>query len=188
MISSIDAYTDGSALMNGSGPAGYGVIIRYYEDNGEGMPEAKEIELSQGYIVSTNNRMEITAVLVAMNKILELLEKPEFIDVRQASISSDSEYVVKAISQDWLSKWLGNNWMTSGYGGRQPKPVKNKDLFEKIIDAIAKIKAKRVTIVMNWIKGHDGNEFNERCDSMARQAANGELIHDEGYETVMRSN
>ncbi len=179
----VEAYTDGSSLRN-PGPSGLAYIIRYYIDHEEGMPEPKEIEFSQGFRLSTNNRMEIMAVIYACKKILELIDDGTFIDITQVQLTSDSEYVVKAINQNWISKWQTNGWMTAPFQNKKPHEVANKDLWEQIIDILESFKSKRVTLLVTHVPGHSGHEFNERCDELARRASDGELLKDEVYETI----
>jgi ribonuclease HI len=119
------------------------------------------LELSAGYRLTTNNRMELMAVI----KALEALKKPGL----QLTIYSDSEYVVRAINEGWLNKWIATNFK----GGK-----KNKDLWMKYYNL-----AKAHSIKMVWVKGHADNPLNNRCDELATTAADGnELLIDEGYE------
>lgn len=180
----IEIWTDGSSIRN-PGPSGLSYIIRYYEDIEDGMPESKEITGQQGFRLSTNNRMEIMAGIYALKEVLHKVDDGLFIDVRQINLSSDSEYFCKAYNQNWLSKWQANGWMTSGFGNKKPHAVSNKDLWEKFVDIQTELKNKNITLVMTHVEGHAGNEFNERCDQMAKAAADGsELIKDEEYEKI----
>ncbi|HEY8513293.1 MAG TPA: ribonuclease HI [Cyclobacteriaceae bacterium] len=146
----IEIFTDGAAQGN-PGPGGYGVIMRYgnyYR------------ELSQGYRLTTNNRMELLAVIVA----LEALKK-EGIPVK---IYSDSEYVVNAIKKGWLWNWEKKNF----------KKTANVDLWKRYIPLHGKYKPEFV-----WVRGHAGHPENERCDELAVAAAQGgNLLIDEAYE------
>jgi ribonuclease HI len=147
----INVYTDGSSRGN-PGPGGYGAILIW--------GKIKK-ELSQGYRLTTNNRMELMAVIAA----LEALKKNDL----ELIIYSDSNYVVKAVMQGWLNKWIKTNFK----GG-----IKNRDLWMKYFEL-----QKKHTIHFKWVKGHADNEFNNRCDELATQAADGKhLIIDEGYE------
>jgi ribonuclease HI len=147
----INVYTDGSSRGN-PGPGGYGAILIW--------GKIKK-ELSQGYRLTTNNRMELMAVIAA----LEALKKNDL----ELIIYSDSNYVVKAVMQGWLNKWIKTNFK----GG-----IKNRDLWMKYFEL-----QKKHTINFKWVKGHADNEFNNRCDELATQAADGKhLIIDEGYE------
>ncbi|RYY60339.1 MAG: ribonuclease HI [Chitinophagaceae bacterium] len=151
MSSTITVYTDGSARGN-PGPGGYGTIL---------MAGPHRKELSQGYKLTTNNRMELMAVIAA----LEAMKK----DGMQLNIFSDSQYVVRAIKEGWLKKWIA-----TGFAGGK----KNSDLWTKY-----HLLAQKHKITMNWVKGHADNPFNNRCDELATQAADSsELLPDEGYE------
>jgi len=144
-------YTDGSSRGN-PGPGGYGVILIW--------GDAKK-ELSGGYKRTTNNRMELMAVIAA----LEALKK----DKLQVIIYSDSSYVVKAIEEGWLK-----NWITTDFKGGK----KNKDLWMRYHELSQKHHVK-----LKWVKGHADNIYNNRCDELATSAADGgNLIVDEGYE------
>ncbi len=151
MAQEVTIYTDGAARGN-PGRGGYGVILMYGD---------KRKELSAGYRLTTNNRMELLAVIAA----LEALKKPGL----QITIYSDSQYIVKAIQQGWLNKWMATNFA----GGK-----KNKDLWVRYYNL-----AKQHQIKFVWVKGHAENPNNNRCDILATSAAdNGGLLIDEGYE------
>jgi ribonuclease HI len=150
----VSIYTDGSSRGN-PGPGGYGAVLIW--------GDIKK-ELSKGYRLTTNNRMELMAVIAA----LEALKKNDL----ELVIYSDSNYVVKAIMQGWLKKWL-----RTGFKGG----IKNKDLWMKYHELSQKHK-----IHFNWVKGHAENVMNNRCDILATQAADGKnLLVDEGYEKVI---
>jgi ribonuclease HI len=150
----VSIYTDGSSRGN-PGPGGYGAVLIW--------GDIKK-ELSKGYRLTTNNRMELMAVIAA----LEALKKNDL----ELVIYSDSNYVVKAIMQGWLKKWL-----RTGFKGG----IKNKDLWLKYHELSQKHK-----IHFNWVKGHAENVMNNRCDILATQAADGKnLLVDEGYEKVI---
>lgn len=147
----IEIYTDGSSRGN-PGPGGYGVVLIW----GEILKE-----LSQGYRLTTNNRMELMAVIAA----LEALKKNNL----DLLIYSDSNYVVKAVMQKWLDKWIKTNFK----GG-----IKNSDLWLRYYDL-----SKKHHIHFKWVKGHAENPMNNRCDELATEAADGKnLLRDEGYE------
>lgn len=139
----VEMYTDGACSGN-PGRGGYGCILRYKDTNGN----YHEKELTQGYDCTTNNRMELMAVIIG----LEALKKPCKVD-----IYSDSKYFTEAFEQKWIDNWQKNNWKTSG-----KKPVKNVDLWQRLLSAM-----KPHDIKLIWIKGHNGHEFNERCDRLA---------------------
>jgi ribonuclease HI len=147
----VTIYTDGAARGN-PGPGGYGVIL---------LSGNLKKELSQGYRHTTNNRMELMAVIAA----LEALKKPSL----NITIYSDSQYIVKAIKEGWLNKWMATNFA---------KGKKNKDLWVKFYNLSQKHQLNFV-----WVKGHADNPNNNRCDELATAAADGEnLLVDEGYE------
>jgi ribonuclease HI len=149
----ITIYTDGAARGN-PGPGGYGAIL---------MSGKHRKELSQGYRKTTNNRMELMAVIAA----LEALKK----DGMPVTIYSDSQYVVKAVKEGWLKKWMATNFK----GGK-----KNKDLWMQFYEL-----AQKHTINIVWVRGHADNPFNNRCDELATTAADGtDLLIDEEYESL----
>lgn len=144
-------YTDGSSRGN-PGPGGYGTILKWGD---------KEKELSQGFRRTTNNRMELMAVIAG----LEALNKSGL----EIIIYSDSQYVVKAVEQGWLKNWIATNFK----GGK-----KNRDLWTRYHDL-----SKAHSIRFQWVKGHADNPFNNRCDKLATTAADSRnLLIDTGYE------
>lgn len=149
----VTMYTDGSSRGN-PGPGGYGVIL---------MAGSHRKELSEGFRLTTNNRMELMAVI----KGLEALKKSG----TTVQIFSDSQYVVNAIEKGWLVNWIRTDFS----GGK-----KNKDLwldYHKL--------ASQHRVKFHWVKGHHTNPFNNRCDELATQAADGGgLLVDEGYEQM----
>ena len=155
----VKIYTDGAARGNPDGPGGYGTILTYEDTKGN----LHTREYSQGYRKTTNNRMEMMAVIVG----LEALNRP-----CQVEVYSDSKYVTDAFNQHGVENWLKKNW--KGSSG----PVKNVDLWKRLLKAK---EPHQVTFI--WIKGHDGHEQNERCDYLATSAADGDdLLVDEGIE------
>ncbi|UAY53032.1 ribonuclease HI [Ferruginibacter albus] len=145
-------YTDGSSRGN-PGPGGYGVILIW---------GTVRKELSQGYRRTTNNRMELMAVIAA----LEAMKK----DNLQLLVHSDSSYVVKAIEEGWLKNWIRTNFS----GGK-----KNRDLWMRFHQL-----SQKHQVNMKWVKGHADNPYNNRCDELATAAADGgNLLVDEGYES-----
>lgn len=153
----VEIFTDGAARGNPDGPGGYGAIVKYVDSKG-----TEHIrEYSQGYKKTTNNRMELMAVIAA----LEHLTKP-----CDATIHSDSQYVCNAFNKGWLESWKSKNWKRSG------GPLLNVDLWKRL-DELALIHNLR----FEWVKGHAGHEQNERCDYLATHAADGnDLLTDEG--------
>ena len=142
----VTLYTDGACSGN-PGPGGYGTILVYIDTNGT----KHEKELSAAYSNVTNNQMELLAVIVG----LETLKKPA-----NVKIISDSKYVVDAFNNNWINNWINNGWRTSG-----KTPVKNVDMWKRLI------KAKEPhDIEFIWIKGHAGHPYNERCDNLAVSA------------------
>ena len=145
-------YTDGSSRGN-PGPGGYGTILIW---------KGKSKELSAGYRRTTNNRMELMAVIAG----LEALNREGLSIV----IYSDSQYVVKAVEEGWLKNWIATNFK----GGK-----KNKDLWLQFNEL-----SKKHSIRFRWVKGHAENIYNIRCDELATAAADGgELLVDEGFES-----
>lgn len=158
----VTMYTDGSARGNPDGPGGYGTILHYIDGNGT----LHEREYSAGYKKTTNNRMELMAVIVG----LEALKKP-----CQVEIISDSKYVTDAFNQHWIEGWLKKNWKNS-----TNKPVKNVDLWKRLLKAMNPHQ-----VVFTWVKGHAGHPENERCDSLATTAADGDgLLDDTVFEVL----
>ena len=153
----VKIYTDGSARGNPDGPGGYGAVLEYVDTKGE----LHVKELSQGYRRTTNNRMELMAVIAA----LEALNRPCTVEVY-----SDSLYVVNAFNQHWVDGWLRKGW-TRG----KNEPVKNVDLWKRLLAA-----KEPHSVTFHWVRGHAGHPQNERCDQLATSAADGgNLIEDE---------
>ncbi len=145
-------FTDGASSGN-PGPGGYGVILRYNNH---------EKELSEGFRKTTNNRMELMAVI----KGLEALKK----DGLNVIVVSDSEYVVNAIQKGWLKEWEKKGW----------KKVKNVDLWKRFLGLYQKHH-----ITFKWIKGHSGHPENERCDLLAVEASQGPFLKEDiGYTST----
>ncbi len=146
----VDIYTDGACSGN-PGPGGYGAVLLYGR---------YRKELCGGYSLTTNNRMEILAVI----KALEALKEP-----CEVTLYSDSKYVVDAITKGWVEKWKKNNWKRN-----KNDPALNVDLWEIMLKLLA---VHNVSFV--WVKGHADNTENERCDFLAREAiASGNLNKD----------
>jgi ribonuclease HI len=151
-------YTDGSCLRN-PGPGGYGVVLRYKD---------QERELSAGFRMTTNNRMEILGCVAGLSALKESC---------MVTLYSDSRYVVDAISKSWVLKWRKNGWNRRDDSGKV-KPVLNQDLWLQMLDLCEKHQT-----TFEWVRGHAGNEGNERCDQLARMAATGTVLGiDIGYE------
>lgn len=149
-------YTDGAASGN-PGPGGYGVVLKC---------AGNVKEMSEGFALTTNNRMELLAVI----KGLEAIRWENAL----VEVFSDSTYVVKAVTEGWLEKWLRQDW----------KKVKNTDLWQRFVPLY---RSHRVSF--HWIKGHAGHPENERCDAMAVAAYKGEnLKQDTGYIEIIKNN
>ncbi len=138
----VELFTDGACSGN-PGPGGWGTILRY---------GAHTLELSGGYRLTTNNRMEILAVI----RGLERLNEPCHV-----LVYSDSKYVVDAVNQGWVYGWKKTNWVKSN-----KEKALNPDLWQKLLDEM-----KRHEVEFHWVKGHDGHRENERCDELATTAA-----------------
>ena len=155
-MADIIVYTDGAAKGN-PGNGGYGIVL---------ISGQYRKEVSEGYRLTTNNRMELLSVIVA----LEMIKKPD----NNVTIYSDSKYVVDAVEKNWVF-----NWQKKAFKGK-----KNIDLWQRFLRIYPTQKLKFV-----WVKGHAGNTLNERCDQLAVQAAEGsKLLIDEGYEKICGSN
>lgn len=139
----VTLYTDGACSGN-PGIGGYGAILVHVDANGI----KHEKEFSQGYKMTTNNQMEIMAVIVG----LEALKKP-----CNVTVYSDSKYVVDAFNNKWIDNWIAKGWKTAG-----KSPVKNVDLWKRLLEA-----KKMHDVEFIWVKGHAGHEYNERCDTLA---------------------
>ena len=137
-MKTVTIYTDGACSGN-PGPGGWGAILSY---NG------REKELSGGERQTTNNRMELTAVISA----LEALREPCAVE-----LYSDSKYVIDALNKGWAESWRKKNWIKS-----DKKPALNPDLWERLLDLTAVH-----TMRYHWVKGHADNEYNNRCDALA---------------------
>jgi ribonuclease HI len=146
-------YTDGACLGN-PGPGGYGVMLLYH---------GHRRELSGGYRKTTNNRMEIMAAIVGLEALKEKCN---------VTLHSDSEYLVKAMSRGWASKWRANGWKRN----KREKAL-NPDLWERLLQL-----CEHHEVQFNWVRGHAGTPENTRCDELAEQAAQQpHLPCDEGY-------
>lgn len=154
-IPEVDIFSDGGAEPN-PGKGGFGVILSY---------KGRKKELSQGYLLTTNNRMELMGVIYG----LKSLKKKSVVNVY-----TDSRYVVDSITKGWAEKWKSKNWFR-----KQNSKAINYDLW----DILLKLISEQQEVKFNWVKGHAGHNENERCDELANLAINGEnLIEDLGYE------
>ena len=141
MIENVTIYTDGACSGN-PGPGGWGAILMFGEN---------KKEISGGKKDTTNNVMELTAVIEA----LKLLKRP-----CKVELYSDSAYVVNAFLQDWISGWIKKGWKNSN-----KEDVKNKELWQELINL-----TKVHDVIFHKVKGHSDNEYNNRCDELARNA------------------
>ena len=146
----------GAARGNPDGPGGYGTVLEFIDTKGQ----LHTKELSCGYKKTTNNRMELMAVIAG----LEALNRPCEIE-----LYSDSKYVVDAFNQHWIDGWLKKGWKRG-----KNEPVKNVDLWKRLLKAK---EPHQITFI--WVKGHDGHPQNERCDTLATTAADGGNLLDD---------
>jgi len=149
-------HTDGGCKGN-PGPGGFGAVL---------VCGKHRMELSEGYRLTTNNRMELRAAIAA----LEVLSEPCDVELH-----SDSKYLIDAITKKWIEGWKKRGWQKS-----DKQPVKNKDLWMRLLAAIGGHK-----VDWRWVKGHAGNKENERCDELGNIAVVGRnLLEDVGFEAV----
>ncbi|KHT63633.1 ribonuclease H [Photobacterium gaetbulicola] len=152
MTKQVEIFTDGSCLGN-PGPGGYGTVLRYKQH---------EKELSEGFFMTTNNRMELLAAIVGLASLKEPC---------QVDLTTDSQYVRQGITQ-WIHNWKKRGWKTA-----DKKPVKNADLWQRLDN-----ETQRHQVNWHWVKGHAGHPENERCDELARSAAESPTQDDTGYQ------
>ncbi|MFZ7101474.1 MAG: ribonuclease HI [Peptococcaceae bacterium] len=149
-MQNIIMYTDGACKGNPDGPGGYGIVLLYTDQHNQ----THRKELAGGFQNTTNNRMEMMAAIIG----LEALNKP-----CRVTLYSDSQYLVKAIKENWVGKWQKNNWL------RDPKKgikAKNIDLWQRLLKML---EIHQVNFC--WVRGHSGTPENERCDQLATEAA-----------------
>lgn len=151
--STVYAFSDGSAIGN-PGPGGYGVVLKY----GDNLKE-----LSQGYVHTTNNRMELLGAIMA----LDSLKKRQRVE-----LTTDSQYVINGIEKGWAKRWRADGWMRN-----KKERALNPDLWERLLEA-----CDRHDVSFKWTRGHSGHPENERCDELANSAARGtDLIVDKRF-------
>lgn len=143
----VEIYTDGAAKGN-PGPGGYGVVILYTDKKGV----VHRREYSEGFERTTNNQMEILAAVVGLEKLTTPCE---------VDLYSDSQYLVKAFREHWVESWIKKGWRRSN-----KEPVKNVDLWKRLLAA-----KEPHNVTFYWVKGHTGHPENERCDTLATEAA-----------------
>jgi ribonuclease HI len=153
-VKQVEIFTDGACRRN-PGPGGYGVVLVH--DSGRR-------EISAGFRLTTNNRMEILAAIAG----LEALKEP-----CRVRLYSDSQYLVNAIEKGWAARWRANGWMRN-----RREPAVNPDLWERLLEL-----CRMHQVQFLWVRGHAGHPENERCDRLATAAADGtDLAVDEAYE------
>ena len=145
----VDIYTDGACSGN-PGPGGWAAIIMFVKSDGEII----EKELSGGVPDTTNNRMELTAVISAFEALREACA---------VTVYTDSKYIVDAVNLGWAKKWQKNNWVKP-----DKAPAMNPDLWEKLL-----LLLDLHEVELKWVRGHNGNPYNERCDKLAVAGARG---------------
>ncbi|MEZ5463079.1 ribonuclease HI [Dokdonella sp.] len=151
-MSAVELFTDGACLGN-PGPGGWAALLRH---------AGRERELHGGAAHTTNNRMELFAVIAG----LEALRKPCTV-----TLTTDSQYVMRGI-REWMPRWIARGWRTVG-----GDPVKNRDLWERLVEAL-----KPHAVEWHWVRGHAGHAENERVDQLARRAA--EAVRDSQEEAL----
>ena len=151
----VEIYSDGACSGN-PGKGGYGTVLRYRKNSGEYVTK----ELSEGFKNTTNNRMELLGAIVGLESLKCSCN---------VILTSDSKYLIDAIQQKWLDNWIAKGWKTAG-----KKPVKNVDLWKRLKDVMDKH-----DIQFIWVKGHNGHEYNERCDLLAVNAGKKENLKTE---------
>ena len=145
----VNIYADGACSGN-PGNGGFGTVLVHVDKDGI----KHEKELSCGYKCTTNNQMELMAVIAG----LEALKKP-----CNVTLYSDSKYVVDAFNNNWIEGWIKKGWKTAG-----KTPVKNVELWQRLLKA-----KEQHDVEFIWVKGHAGHEYNERCDTLAVTASKG---------------
>jgi ribonuclease HI len=152
-IKEVMLYTDGACLGN-PGPGGYGIVLVYGKERKE---------LSGGFSMTTNNRMELTAAITGLRALKSRCN---------VMLYTDSQYLVNAINQGWAKKWRAKGWMRT-----KSEKAQNADLWKELLTLCERHEVRFV-----WVRGHSGHPENERCDRLARQAAAGpSLPPDTGY-------
>ena len=142
----IDIWTDGASKGN-PGPGGYGIVLEYVDKNGE----MHRKEIKEAFESTTNNRMEVLSAIVALKELKEPCD---------VTLTSDSQYLVKAFNENWIDTWIKKDFRRGKYD-----EVKNIDLWEELIAL-----TKKHDVHFVWVKGHADNIENERCDELANEA------------------
>ena len=161
MAMNVTIYSDGSSRGN-PGPGGFGTVMHFVDAGGT----LHVKELSGGFRLTTNNRMELLGVI----RGLEALKRPCCVEV-----VTDSQYVVNAFNKNWIDGWIKRGWKNA-----QKKPVANPDLWQRLLAAVEA----HEHVSWTWVKGHAGHPENERCDELATTAADDASAwqEDEGYQ------
>lgn len=162
-LKQVTMYTDGCSKGN-PGVGGLGVVLLYLDKNNNLIKK----EVKQGYKFTTNNRMELMAFIVGLKELKISCD---------VSIYSDSKYIVNAFNENWIDVWFRENFRIG-----KKNEVKNIDLWLELITLISKHR-----YTLNWVKGHNGDEYNERCDALANESLNGDLLCDEFFEKNIES-
>jgi ribonuclease HI len=153
-LKDVTIYTDGSCIKN-PGIGGYGIVLKY---------KKHRKELSGGFRLTTNNRMEILAAIIGLRALKEKC---------RVKLYTDSQYLVNSIMKGWAKKWQQNNWKRNA-----KEPAKNPDLWEELLTL-----CNHHQVEFHWVRGHSGNRENERCDFLAFNATKQpNLSIDSGYE------
>ncbi|MCU7497336.1 MAG: ribonuclease HI [Ignavibacteria bacterium] len=149
----VTIFTDGGSLGN-PGPGGYAAIVEYKD---------RRRELSQGYRLTTNNRMELMAAITGLSALKERCK---------VTLYTDSQYLVNGIMKGWAKRWQSKGWMRN-----KTEKAENVDLWEKLLGLIAYHE-----VEFKWVRGHAGHTENEMCDQLCKQAAQApNLLEDTGY-------
>jgi len=151
-VKTVEIYTDGACSGN-PGPGGWGAILRY---------GGREREISGGQAETTNNRMELAAVIHALHALKETC---------RVELYSGSRYIEQSVNMGWLESWSKNDWKKS-----DKSPAKNPDLWQELYELLQKH-----DVSFHWVRGHEDNELNNRCDRLA--VAQAKLYGEAGQET-----
>lgn len=159
----VTIYSDGACKGNPNGPGGFGTILQYVDRD----YKLHEKEFSAGYKSTTNNRMELMGVITGFEALKTKCD---------VEVISDSKYVCDAFNKGWIYSWMKKGWKKS-----DNEPVKNRELWERLLKAMDGNK-----VTFTWIKGHAGHRENERCDTLASNSAkSSELLDDDGLGMLL---
>ena len=150
---------------------GLGYLIRYNEFIDETRSIQKEIEDAKCYsFTTTNNRMELLAVIYGLENVIDNITSQK-IKLDKINLYIVSKYLYNAVSAGWVYKWKANNWMTSGWGGVNPKPVRNSDLWKELIDCEEKLRQMGVNLLLHFVPQATGAEYRMGCIDKANKLA-----------------